>query len=693
MDNEKYGIELELLTARLKQQINSTKTILSNFSKKAKENATIKFDAKTEQLKWKILDLKEELKSIDTSNYVGKRDFLDTSVKLQKLEEELNNVGNESNEVSNNMNKMGNSVQKALDKSTSKMKKFALSLFSIRSIWSLVSRASSNYMAQDKQLSNQITKTWTSLGAILSPIIEKIVQVFRTLIAYVNYFVKALTGKDFIAKAVKKINTYNKSLNKTSKSAKSLNKELTSLDEITNLSFDETKIEDVSSEFDDFSDIKLNKSVTDFLDTLAEKLNKAKELLKPIIDWAVEHPDVVLTILGGAVLLKTLSKLTGGTTTGGLLGNLFGSLKNLAAIGIITIGIKIIYDSVEKIKEASDEHKKIIKDNVKLNKSNTKNTQKLIEIGEKYQKTTKGIDEKTKNYNDTLLKSNKVTGDHLKSIHDQYNWISKLNGSYKDLDKEIYEVVNQEIFRTNALKKSYDTGKLTNEQAKQFKETLKEQIIYYANLAKKTKEGTYENEIYNKRIQSLAGTLKEISKEKYSPKLEVDTTTGEKQKNTFMTNLKKSLKEKFSITISALFKGSEAKSKLSSFFTGVNNFANSIKNVFGGVFKGTTSSISSLINKFLPSFDVGTNYVPNDMVAQIHKGEMIVPAKYNPITSGISGNQETTALLIELNRNILELSKKPTILNVNGKDLAQATYNDFKNEGNRLNASTSISIK
>ena len=211
MDNEKYGIELELLTARLKQQINSTKTILSNFSKKAKENATIKFDAKTEQLKWKILDLKEELKSIDTSNYVGKRDFLDTSVKLQKLEEELNNVGNESNEVSNNMNKMGNSVQKALDKSTSKMQKFALSLFSIRSIWSLVSRASSNYMAQDKQLSNQITKTWTSLGAILSPIIEKIVQVFRTLIAYVNYFVKALTGKDFIAKAVKKINTYNKS--------------------------------------------------------------------------------------------------------------------------------------------------------------------------------------------------------------------------------------------------------------------------------------------------------------------------------------------------------------------------------------------------------------------------------------------------------------------------------------------------
>ncbi len=31
----------------------------------------------------------------------------------------------------------------------------------------------------------------------------------------------------------------------------------------------------------------------------------------------------------------------------------------------------------------------------------------------------------------------------------------------------------------------------------------------------------------------------------------------------------------------------------------------------------------------LPSFDVGTNYVPNDMLAQIHKGERIIPAADN----------------------------------------------------------------
>lgn len=48
----------------------------------------------------------------------------------------------------------------------------------------------------------------------------------------------------------------------------------------------------------------------------------------------------------------------------------------------------------------------------------------------------------------------------------------------------------------------------------------------------------------------------------------------------------------------------------------------------GGDGGGIGSSISSFFDA-LPSFDVGTNYVPHDMIAQIHKGEAIVPEAYN----------------------------------------------------------------
>lgn len=41
------------------------------------------------------------------------------------------------------------------------------------------------------------------------------------------------------------------------------------------------------------------------------------------------------------------------------------------------------------------------------------------------------------------------------------------------------------------------------------------------------------------------------------------------------------------------------------------------------------SSLGSSLMSFLPSFDVGTNYVPKDTLAMVHKGEKIVPEKYN----------------------------------------------------------------
>lgn len=57
--------------------------------------------------------------------------------------------------------------------------------------------------------------------------------------------------------------------------------------------------------------------------------------------------------------------------------------------------------------------------------------------------------------------------------------------------------------------------------------------------------------------------------------------------------------------------------------TPTNAFVGPLQDTGGG---GTLEGLSSFL---VPSLDVGTPYVPRDMIAQIHEGEAIVPAKWN----------------------------------------------------------------
>lgn len=61
----------------------------------------------------------------------------------------------------------------------------------------------------------------------------------------------------------------------------------------------------------------------------------------------------------------------------------------------------------------------------------------------------------------------------------------------------------------------------------------------------------------------------------------------------------------------------------------------------------TEADVNSYFASFgIPKFAVGTNYVPNDMVAMVHAGEAIIPKAYNPAAGGRgSDNGETAAAL------------------------------------------------
>lgn len=53
-----------------------------------------------------------------------------------------------------------------------------------------------------------------------------------------------------------------------------------------------------------------------------------------------------------------------------------------------------------------------------------------------------------------------------------------------------------------------------------------------------------------------------------------------------------------------------------------------------GWLAGSISETMKLLGLDVPQFDVGTNYVPRDMLAMIHEGEAIVPKAFNPAAGG-----------------------------------------------------------
>lgn len=68
-----------------------------------------------------------------------------------------------------------------------------------------------------------------------------------------------------------------------------------------------------------------------------------------------------------------------------------------------------------------------------------------------------------------------------------------------------------------------------------------------------------------------------------------------------------------------------------------------------GQLAASLSETLAVLGVKVPAFEVGTNYVPRTMLAQVHEGEAIVPRAYNPAAGGgATGNAEIAQLLRSL---------------------------------------------
>lgn len=104
------------------------------------------------------------------------------------------------------------------------------------------------------------------------------------------------------------------------------------------------------------------------------------------------------------------------------------------------------------------------------------------------------------------------------------------------------------------------------------------------------------------------------------------------------------------------------------------NTAISVINAIPGV------NIKKLNKLEVPSFDVGTNYVPEDMIAMVHKGERITPAKYN--NDDWTGNEVDMSETNDLLSDLIDVVRSKQLV-VDGDAIGRASVDYINSESRR----------
>lgn len=642
---EKFSVGLELVVDKFKSRIEDVKKSIKSVGQVAKNDIvmdieTPKFDKKLEQdllqQKNKIIEsmgyLKEALaqmtpyqdKSFIEDGLERDRQKLEEiNQKLREMQEGLIKTTQTSSSFSKAGDKISNTLSKIQDgmkKSLKSAKRFTLSLFGIQSVYRMLSRASSAYLAQDQETSDKIQAAWIGLGSVFAPLLQTIADFAIKAVKYINVFIKALTGADFLANAMAK------SMNKANKSAKKLSKTLAGFDEITNLDSQDSGGGIGSNWASAFDDIDLNPNVVKKLQDLAKWLRENEELIKAVgIALGVTFGVVAISkILGG------IGSLIGSATLGtGLLG-LSGILGGLATIGGIAISVYFVGKILQEAKDLREE------------------MEKIREVGQEgyrnWVKETKDID---KIYNS--MNAHRTTTEE--ALENTNNWLYKITGNSQTWLDTAGNIAITSQDNLDRIKELYGVEINTKEEKQKTLDVLKKQLdTLYKVREEYTMQGRDTKEI-DKTISNYASTLDEISTD-----LGISSNYT-KQMNDWM--------KKTDTNAGKLYK---TMSKIAG-LGGGSSFG-------GGGFGGGGLGGGGRI----PGYDVGTNYVPQDTLALIHKGEAVIPKKFNSATYFSGNSEQTNALLAELINRVeqIEINPYTTI-----KDVGTASV-DYINKQNRI---------
>lgn len=377
----------------------------------------------------------EANKTADNIGKVGK--------KAREMGDKTKEAGQKAKESSTVLSDFGKKIENGYNRGIKSIKRFALSLFGIQSIWRVVSRASSAYLSYDTDLANKIQANWVALGSMLEPILTWITNMLRKLVGYINVFVKALTGKNLIKKASDKATA---SINNTAKATKNLTRSVTELDEVTNLQDERAESPDqttggITDELEELSKIKLNEKIVRFIEKVAGKLKDLWEWLKKNKEMVKTIGELALIAFGGWKLAKLISSVKLLLGTAGVGGT--GLLGIMAVLGVIYDVAKAI-ELLKILKEGVDVTNEKTKAEKNLGDMQVKSMKRYNEILEEKSGLSEEERKNDKQWNLAIQSAKQTYEQYLRNVQNGYHYTKEQKREIEEYAKRIESISGEE---------------------------------------------------------------------------------------------------------------------------------------------------------------------------------------------------------------------------------------------------------
>ena len=532
LTQQKSKVEIDISNSEKKLDV-LNKKIENTYDKFKQENINL---SKIPEWKKDTTEYQKQIEKVDKLN----AKLLETKVTHNKLlsqhslqNDKLSQINNKIKENATNQEIVKNKIEEtkrklgvinldfkkigeSVNSVIKKVAKWALAIFSVRSAYMFVRQAASTLSSENEQIASDISNISSALANTMLPVIKTIINWIKTLMGYINYIWDAWFGDDLFKSSAD-------NLKSGAGSAEKIKKSLAGFDEINIVSDNSSNGASGGVSSGGFND--------------AISSSKLKDLPK-WVKVIAQNKEAVLAVLAGITAFAIGTKIARGInaimgTAGGLAGaggsgllGLSSALKYLIALGVITISVVVIIDSIKKIKEATDEINNLAKAEVNSSKKFVDSqNERNKSLQEKFKQGEFNA-EQEKQYIDLLLFETESNYNLIDSIKEQKTWYGALTGANEDLTEamKIHQDQGDKLIET--LDEMYKKGLLNETQTKKYTELLKKQIdkLHENNYTLSRNSEEYDKN--KQKINELKQKLKDITGENYETTLEVKAKTS-----------------------------------------------------------------------------------------------------------------------------------------------------------------------